>query len=135
MEDHAVKIINLIRLPVADVKLREDGIIHLDIRDEIQVTVEAIHQMNAAVARMGREKKYPNLVTAGRYTSVTKEARDFAATAEANIYTIADAYVLHAFHQKILGNFFVKINKPMNPVRFFDNESEAVAWLRGFLLR
>lgn len=131
--DRTVKTIDWVRLPAADVRLREDGIVHMDIKDEIQVTVDIIREINKAVEKMGGGKKYPNLITAGRYTSITKEARDFAASEEANIYTLADAYVLQAFHQKILGNFFVKVIKPLNPVRFFDDEKEAVEWLKRFL--
>ncbi len=89
--------------------------------------------MNAAVRKIGGQEKYPNLITVGKYTSVTKAARDFAASGEANVFTIADAYVLHSFHQKILGNFFMTFNKPKVPVKFFDDEKEAVQWLKKHL--
>ena len=133
MEHRDIKIIDSIVLASCTVKLREDGIIHLDIKDDIEVTEDDIREMNSAVGRIGAGKKYPNLITVGKYTSVSKEARDYAASEEANIYTLADAYVLHSFHQKILGNFFMKFNKPKAPVKFFNEEQEAITWLKQFV--
>lgn len=133
MEHREVKIIDFVPVASCIVKLRSDGIIHLEIKDDVEVAEEDIREMNAAVGKIGEGRKYPNLITVGKYTSVSKEARDFAASEEANIFTLADGYVLHSFHQKILGNFFMKFNKPKVPVRFFTEENEAVEWLKEFL--
>lgn len=89
--------------------------------------------MNEAVNRLGDGRRFPNLITVGKYTTITKEARDYAASDEANKYTLADGYVLHSFHQKIIANFFIKFNKPKMPVRFFNNEEDALEWLRQFV--
>jgi hypothetical protein len=133
MKKAATGIISSTELTATHVSLRADGIMHLAIKDEIEVTVEDIIAMNEAVGRIGDGRKYPNLITVGRYTSISKEAREFAAGDEANKYTLADGYVLHSFHQKILANFFIKINKPKLPVKFFNHENEAVEWLKQFL--
>ncbi len=34
---------------------------------------------------------------------------------------------------RILGTFFLSVNKPPYPVRMFDDEESAVAWLRAFV--
>jgi hypothetical protein len=34
---------------------------------------------------------------------------------------------------RTLGTFFLRVNKPPFPVRLFDNEASAVAWLRAFV--
>jgi hypothetical protein len=134
MKDNTVRIITSVELAATIVSLRSDGIIHLGIKDDVEVNVEDIREMNKAVEKIGGGRKFANLVTVGKYTTVSKEARDFAATDEANQYTLADAYVLHSFHQKIIANFFIKFNKPKLPVKFFDSEEEALEWLRQFVL-
>lgn len=34
---------------------------------------------------------------------------------------------------RMMGNFFMNVNKPKAPTRLFDDEAAAVAWLTGFL--
>lgn len=34
---------------------------------------------------------------------------------------------------RMMGNFFVNVNKPKAPTRLFDDEAAAVEWLKGFL--
>jgi hypothetical protein len=33
---------------------------------------------------------------------------------------------------RALGNFFLGLNKPSMPTRLFDDQEQALAWLRGF---
>jgi hypothetical protein len=35
--------------------------------------------------------------------------------------------------QKILANFYIKINQPERPTKFFNDKNEAVKWLKPFL--
>jgi hypothetical protein len=32
---------------------------------------------------------------------------------------------------RIIGNFFLSVNKPLYPARLFDNEASALAWLQA----
>jgi hypothetical protein len=34
---------------------------------------------------------------------------------------------------RMMGNLFIRMNKPRFPVRLFDKEAPAVAWLKGFV--
>lgn len=34
---------------------------------------------------------------------------------------------------RMMGNFFINVNKPKAPTRLFDDEDAAVAWLKGYL--
>lgn len=35
---------------------------------------------------------------------------------------------------RMMGNFFINVNKPKAPTRLFDDEGTAVAWLRGYVV-
>jgi len=52
---------------------------------------------------------------------------------ENNPYSKADAFVLNSIAQKILANFYVKINKPERPTKFFNNLDEASIWLKKYI--
>jgi hypothetical protein len=46
----------------------------------------------------------------------------------------ADAFVIYSLPQKLVGNFYLKVNKPPVPTRFFKTPEEAIRWLRKFVL-
>lgn len=52
---------------------------------------------------------------------------------EYNPYSKADAFVLNSMAQKILANFYIKINKPERPTKFFNNADEALIWLKQYM--
>jgi hypothetical protein len=35
--------------------------------------------------------------------------------------------------QRILANFYIKINKPERPTKFFNDKDEAVNWIKQYL--
>ena len=47
------------------------------------------------------------------------------------LFTLADSFVLHSMPQKLLANFYLKINKPVLPTKFFTKITEADKWLRA----
>ena len=79
------------------------------------------------------DKKYPVLHFLGKYTSFTKETREFSVTERGMKYSLAEAYVFSSLSHKILANFYIKINKPPVTTKFFNEEEEAVKWLKSFL--
>ena len=124
---------NIVELPIAIVRLRTDGIMHMHFKEDVDVTLEELKLVNAAAKELGGGKKYPNLVTMGKYTSITKEAREYMTTEECNDHTLADAFVLVSFHQRLLASYFLRFNKLSNTIRLFDDEASAVTWLTTFI--
>jgi len=51
---------------------------------------------------------------------------------ENNPYSKADAFVLNSVAQKIMANFYIKINIPERPTNFFDNVDDALNWLKQY---
>jgi hypothetical protein len=124
---------NKIRLQKSTVTLLDDGIIriHINAGCEIELT-DAIFIVEA-MEKLGGGKKYPILIDAGEFSSVDQEARIFSASAESNIYTVADAIAYCNLAQKLLANFYLKHNKPLVPTQVFSNKREAIAWLKTFV--
>lgn len=59
----------------------------------------------------------------------TPEMRQVSASAQYNSHFIAVALVSPSVAMKILGNFYMRINKPVVPTRFFSQHEPAEAWL------
>jgi hypothetical protein len=59
----------------------------------------------------------------------TPEMRQVSASAEYNSHFIAVALVSPSVAMKILGNFYMRINRPVVPTRFFSQHEQAEQWL------
>ncbi|MFV8753479.1 hypothetical protein ACNOYE_23250 [Nannocystaceae bacterium ST9] len=57
------------------------------------------------------------------------KAREFYATPEAARFVLALALVTPSTTTRVLGNFFLGLNKPTYPCRMFSNVDEAASWL------
>lgn len=121
-----------IELEKATVSIEND-IIHIHLKSGQEIELSDAVFIVEAMGKLGDGKKYPILIDAGEFSSIDKEARIFSATAESNLYTLADAIAYCNIAQKLLANFYVKYNKPLVPTRVFANKAEAVDWLKTFL--
>ncbi|HLC82199.1 MAG TPA: hypothetical protein VJI69_00115 [Bacteroidia bacterium] len=128
-----ITIINKIELNSATISLRNDRIILYSIKDNITISAKDSNEMVEAAGKLGNFQKFPVLIVGGKHTLADKEAREFGAGQEGTKYALAVAFVLKSLAQKILGNAYIKINKPIVPTRLFDNEEKAIEWLKTFL--
>jgi hypothetical protein len=89
--------------------------------------------INTELGKFGGGKKYPLLLEGGKLTNVNLEARKFVAEKDSNPYSSAEAIIVKSLPQRLIGNFYMKFNKPGRPTKLFPNEAEAVIWLKRFL--
>lgn len=54
------------------------------------------------------------------------------ATDESTQFSIVEAYVISSLAHKILGNFYMRMNKPSVPTRFFTEIKIAEEWLNTY---
>lgn len=62
--------------------------------------------------------------------SVSEEARKLAASEEYSRYTAALALCSTRAAMSVMGNVFLRFNRPLVPTRFFYNRLEAIDWLK-----
>lgn len=74
---------------------------------------------------------YPCLFDVSPVKEITKEARDYMAN-EGNDFVLASALLINSPLLKMMGNFFITVNKPKNPTKLFNNKDEALQWLQQF---
>lgn len=125
--------LNQIILSHSQITFREDGIIEVVFGDNELLTEENCKELIEAYRSVLRKKKVPILHIVGKYMNVTKEAREFGASEEGLEFSLAEAYVFNSLPHRIIANFYLNINKPSVPTRFFKTKSEAEIWLKTFL--
>jgi hypothetical protein len=120
----------VIKCRIATVALRADKILHIDIAPDEIFVVDDFNEIMAAAYKIGRGKKFLNLITVAKDTVPDHESRAMSTSKEGSIYKLADAFVITSLAQKLVGNFYMNFHKPYVPTHFFNNEQEAVKWLK-----
>ncbi len=113
--------------------LRSDGIIHFYVKANVTLTGNDAKEMVKATGEIGNNKKFPILISSGKYGMADVDAREYAASPDGNKYTIAGALVVKSLAQKLLGNAYIKVNKPTTPTALFNDEEKAIEWLKTFI--
>jgi hypothetical protein len=112
--------------------LREDGIIQVNTKNH-NYTLQNLKDINNVKAKICAGKKLPLLVIGAPFANIDKDAREFMASAQNTQYASAEAFVINSLGHKILANFYLKVNKPGIPTRFFNEQVAAEEWLRTYL--
>lgn len=109
----------------------EDDVMYAEFKVPI-MDLEAAKQSVSARLLAAEGKDYVFLIDARKVNSITKEARDYLASEEGSRQIIASALVIDSKVGKLLGNFFLQINKPKIPLKLFTNKADALEWLSTF---
>lgn len=111
----------------------EDGIVRTKVKIGSEVSVESAKENSDAVNGMYLGNKFPLMIDSRGIKSMTREARNQFSTKGRETHTKAFAIIIDSSLSKVVGNFFMGINKPAVPTRLFDNEIEAEKWLKTML--
>src|ERR1700751_5338566 len=117
-----------IELQTATVSLRNDGIMHIHIKEGNEMQLDDAKEVIEAIGKLGNKQKFPVLIDCGEFAAVDREVRIFSASKEGNIYTSADAIAYHSFAHKLLADFYVNHNKPSIPTKIFQDNDEGITW-------
>jgi hypothetical protein len=114
-------------------RLRSDGIVEVRVADNHVCSVEEAKEVSDVIRNLGEGKPAPVLRIAGKHSSIGEGVREFIASEESQKRILADAIVIRSLSQRLIGNFYLRMNRPRKPTRLFTNEKEAEAWLRQFI--
>lgn len=111
--------------------LLEQGIIENIIFSEVLIDTEMVLKLKKENMLISGEKPYCVLVNVGEHSEATNEARELVASAEFVQITIAKAIMINSLPHRLMGNFYLKINKPKIKTRLFTDRAQAIEWLRS----
>lgn len=111
--------------------LRSDGIVQMDTHDDAFFTIKEANEFLEALAKITKSVPHLIIKNPGKHASVDTESRKFMATEEALQYSIAEAVIIKNVAQRMIGNFYVKFDKPQKPIHLFGTVEDAVVWLKS----
>ncbi|MBA2613401.1 MAG: hypothetical protein H0U95_15660 [Bacteroidetes bacterium] len=112
--------------------MRKDGIMQLQFEDGFNGDVEDAKNMINVFRKIAPLARVLSLVIYQEDNTFTKEAREFIASDEVSKVVKADALIIRGIALAIIGNGYLKINKPKRPTRLFTNADVGLKWLKQF---
>ena len=111
----------------------EDGIARTQVKPNTEITLELAKENTAVIASLFIDRKFPILIDSRGIKSMSHEARAHFSANDRDSNTIAWAIIIESSLSRVIGNFFLGVNKPSVPTRLFDNEIDALKWLQKFV--
>lgn len=112
------------------ISILEEGIIENAIQEGVIIDVEDVKKMKEANMELSAGKPYCVLVRSGVMAQITKEAKELSASKEFQQRTIAKALWIESTAHRIVGNLYLRWNKPAIKTQIFSDKQKAVEWLR-----
>lgn len=120
---------DILQTPVAEVHL-EDGILYTRLTNPSITLDDAKEHIRLSKERYGHLMPLPTIVDTTLSRNVSKEARDYFASADVSALTSCSAILLQSAFSRIAGNLFLQFNKPKYPTKLFTDKAKAIAWIR-----
>ena len=128
-----VKVISTQTVPPYIISMCDDGILYVQVTNEVNETVEKSKALVEAIGKMVDYKKVPLLTYFDEFALPPKENRDFWSQKDSCPYTSAEAFITDSIAMRIVSNFYMRINKPQRKTKMFTKVEEARKWLKTFL--
>lgn len=110
----------------------DDGIARTKVKKGSEVKLEHAQENSVVVNSFYVDRKFPLLIDARGIKSISRDARNFFTTNGRATNTLAFAIIIDSSVSKVVGNFFLGINKPAVPTKLFSDDKSAVEWLKQF---
>lgn len=121
-----------IETSVGTLTLIEPFITKLTIKEGITFDVKETYEIRSANLALTDGGPFCILLDAQEFFTSTAEARQLSASKEFSKGRIAIAMLMTSLPLRMLGNFFIKFNKPASPTKIFTNEADAIKWLKAY---
>jgi hypothetical protein len=116
---------------ISTLEFWDNGIIFIKIDDNTEIGLEDSKKQYAfLLSKYNGKDKHIILVEPGRYTTISKEAREFSEKPETNEMTSKTAVIVKSLAHRIVINFIISIIRQQTmKMRMFDNKKKAIEWL------
>lgn len=108
----------------------EDGILYATYKQNLSVNLEEAKEMVAERLAFQKGVVYPIIIHMNGIKASSKEARIYMSK-DGIVGISMGAFIAGNSIEKALLNFFLKIEKPPVPARFFTKEEEAIEWINA----
>ncbi|MFL5762531.1 MAG: hypothetical protein ACJ77K_01235 [Bacteroidia bacterium] len=123
---------NVIEIRAFSTWLDDNGICYTVVKPNAVISIEDAVQNTASVKEVSEGKIYPLLVNLKEINSISKEARDHFTMQNRKPGVNSIGLLIKSPVSRIIGNFFLGLNKSTVPVKLFTDETKAVSWLKQY---
>lgn len=108
----------------------EDGIVRCVVLATPTHTLDDAHENSRAVDELAAGRKLPMLLDTRASRGLDREARLYYVRPEAAERLSALAMLIDSQVGRVFGDFYTNVHRPPFPLRLFNSESDALAWLK-----
>jgi hypothetical protein len=108
--------------------LRSDGIIVQTVKTGARQELKDAKENIALYLRLAGGQKRALLVDLRESGATGRGVREYYA--QNAVHLVASAFLIGSSLSRMIGNFFINLNKPVSPCRLFTDEADAIAWLK-----
>lgn len=109
----------------------ENGILYFHYKENVNIDLDAAKKIVTDRLNFQQDVEFPVFVDSRGIESVSRDARNYMAQYGSEKLS-ASALLINSPVQRIIGEFFLKINKPEIPYRLFTNKDKALEWLQDY---
>jgi hypothetical protein len=126
-------IVQRVEMHDGEISIGDDNILRAWAAPGSQETIEeAIHHLEI-MRNLANGRRLPALVDLRGIKSTTREAREFYGCDEYAKVVCAAALVVGSSVSRVVGNFYLGLNRGVYPIKLFTDEAVALEWLKRFL--
>jgi len=100
------------------------------VKDKAILDVDGVRAVKKANMELANGKPYAFLAAIGEFSEVTKAAKTLLSSKELSVNTVAKALLIQSLSDRIMVNFYMKINKPIVKTKAFTDRKLAIEWLK-----
>jgi hypothetical protein len=123
----------LIETSLATFSKVEPGVVRIIYKDDSRVTMAEARENLQATVQVAGGVRSPVFIDIRAVSTIDRESRQYFAGDEAALVNSATAMLVGSPISRVIGNFFIGLNRPAWPVHVFSEEAAAMTWLEGFL--
>lgn len=119
-----------IKIKSATIRLIAPRLIENIIHNYTTIEEEDLLELKEANVKISNGQPYAVLIDSGMMTHITKEARELLASKEFAQNSIAKALLVRSLGHRIVGQFYIRVNKPHVKTELFTDREKAIKWLK-----
>ena len=108
-----------------------DSLFKIFIKNDVELGLDDLDKNYDFFKEQLKEQKGLFLVVFGRGAAMEKGATEKFSEKTRQSIKVKEAFVITTLPHRILGNLYLRVNKPSHPTKFFTTENDAINWLNS----
>ena len=122
----------IIRSDFGEVSIRTEGIINARVFRGATIGLQEAQQYHSLIEYLSENRPHCTVIDISDVSTISPDARKMLQENSSSWNkTIAVALITKSFTSRVLGNFFLTVNRPSYPIQIFRTSVEAQNWAQS----